>query len=128
MRHQHQRRSFCAVQIQKEVKHMSTVCAVEVAGGLVGKNDGRSQNKSPRQRDALLLAAGQLHRVVVHPVIETDAGKQITCSGETVLSRINVQLMRQQHVFERRQSWDELVGLKDKSYGLAADLGKLVFR
>ena len=46
--------------------------AVEVAGGLVGKEERRPRDERARDRDALALAAGQLVGAVVEPLAETD--------------------------------------------------------
>jgi len=43
---------------------------VEVAGRLVGEHDGRVSHQGSGDRDALLLAAGQLAGPVRHPVAE----------------------------------------------------------
>ena len=47
--------------------------AVERAGRLVGKQDMRIVDQCPRDRHALLLAAGKLGRLVPGPLGETDA-------------------------------------------------------
>ena len=49
--------------------------AVEVAGRLVGEDQGGIGDERPGDRDALLLAAGQLGRLVVEPVAEARAAR-----------------------------------------------------
>ena len=48
------------------------VARVEVAGRLVGEDEGRPADERPGDRDALALAAGQRARPVRHPVPEPD--------------------------------------------------------
>jgi len=53
------------VQALKNAHHFDARPRVEVSGRLVGEQDRRSGNQRPRNRDALLLAAGQLIGVMV---------------------------------------------------------------
>ena len=55
----------------------SLVVRVEVAGRLVGEQQRRAVDQRPGDRDALLLAAGELRRVVVQPVAQADALEQL---------------------------------------------------
>ena len=50
---------------------------VEVAGRLVGEDDGRAGDQRPRHGDALLLAAGELGRAVRAAAGEADAVDQL---------------------------------------------------
>jgi hypothetical protein len=47
---------------------------VEGAGGLVGEDDLRSGDQGPRDRDSLLLPAGELPRLVPDTVGKADSG------------------------------------------------------
>src|SRR5207247_1864197 len=55
-----------------ERQHVVGALAIEVAGGLVGDDDLRIVDDRARDRHALLLAARQLARIVVHPILEVD--------------------------------------------------------
>ena len=44
----------------QQVDHVGTGRGVEVAGGLVGEDHARADDERPRDRDALLLAAGEV--------------------------------------------------------------------
>src|SRR5687768_994244 len=50
--------------------------AVEVAGRLVGQQDGRLVHQRPRDRDPLPLAAGELVGPVIHPVSQPHPGER----------------------------------------------------
>ena len=57
-----------AVQLGQELHDHLAVPRVQVAGGLVGEQEGRAAGDGPGHRHALLLAAGELGGVVVHAV------------------------------------------------------------
>ena len=53
------------------------VLRVELAGRLVGEQEPRAVGERGAERDPLLLAAGELVRVGVEPVLETDLAEQL---------------------------------------------------
>ena len=63
--HQHQRRAAPGVHVEQQVDDVLAVGRVEVAGRLVGHDDGRLVRQRARHRDALLLAARELRRIVM---------------------------------------------------------------
>ena len=80
VRHQDQRGSFALVERDQQIENMLAVLAVEIAGGLVGQQNGRPHHEGASQSDALLLAAGKLHRVVIGAVEQADAVEQLACA------------------------------------------------
>ena len=46
-------------------KHRVGIGSVEVAGGLIGKNNGRAGDERARDRNPLLLAAGEFRRTMI---------------------------------------------------------------
>ena len=54
---------------------------VEVARGLVGEQDARAVREGARDRDALLLAAGELGREVIDAIAEADARRAARARG-----------------------------------------------
>ena len=56
------------VELTQQLHHLRTVLRVEIAGGLVGQQNQRLAHHRARDRDALLLAPGQLRGVVMDPV------------------------------------------------------------
>jgi len=66
-------RHFAAQLLQQGKDHVAGA-AVEVAGGLVGKEQGRFHDECPGQGGALLLAAGEFANLVMQPVAQLYLG------------------------------------------------------
>ena len=62
MRRHHDRRP-AGVDVAQQLEHAARGALIEVAGRLVGEQHRRLVDERPGDRDALLLAAGQLARV-----------------------------------------------------------------
>ena len=77
VRHQHQRRPARAVDVEQQLDDRLPGGAVEIAGRLVGEQDRRIVGERPRDRDALLLAARELRRVVMAAIGQTDFVEQL---------------------------------------------------
>ena len=65
------------VQLGQQLQDAGPGGAVQVAGRLVGEDDGRPAHDGPGDRDALALAAGQLGWPVPEPVTEPDALQRV---------------------------------------------------
>src|SRR5207245_5641403 len=65
------------VELGEEGHHLGGGGAVEVAGGLVGQEQGGVGDQRPGHRRPLLLAAGELRRAVVGPVGEPNRGQGV---------------------------------------------------
>ena len=61
----------------EEREDLEARARVEVAGGLVGEEHRRARDERARDRDALLLAAGELVRCVMHAIAETDGVERL---------------------------------------------------
>ena len=72
VRHQHQRGAALDVAGEQQIDHLPAGGLVKIAGRLVGHQDGRIGRQRPGERDALLLAAGQLRRIMVEPRAKSD--------------------------------------------------------
>src|SRR5262249_5574607 len=100
---------------------------VEVAGGLVGKEEHRIGNDRPSDRDALLLTTRELTREVMHAIAEPDYTKRGLNASSAVRLGHPEQEQRQFDVFESRQNRDEMIELEDKADVLAAPTRKRPF-
>ena len=67
--------------VVQEVQDLTGRAAVEIAGRLVRQQQRRLGDQGPGDRDALLLAAGQLGRIAVGLLGEADAGEQVAGLG-----------------------------------------------
>ena len=70
--HQHQGGAVLRIEFEQQVDDGATGLGVQVAGGLVGEQQRRPGDEGARQRDALLLAAGQLARIVLEALAKAD--------------------------------------------------------
>src|ERR671933_3043144 len=68
MRHDYEGLIFLSVEMKQEVEDFPRGVGVEVAGGLVGPDDGGLVDKGAGFSHSLLLAAGELVGTVVGPV------------------------------------------------------------
>src|ERR687887_221982 len=72
VRHDDRRDPEAMVQLDEELVDALARRLVEVARGLVRQQQARLEDQRPCERDALLLAARKLARLVVEPVAEPD--------------------------------------------------------
>ena len=73
VRDQHQRGAAFGMAGEQKIDDLLAGVLVEIAGRLVGHHDGRIGRQRARHRHALLLAAGQLGRIMLQPLAEADA-------------------------------------------------------
>ena len=72
----HQREASLTPQVFQQHQDLVAGALVEVAGGLVREQNLRPLDQGPRDRDPLLLAAGQLGGVCTGLLLEADALQQ----------------------------------------------------
>ena len=120
-----QRGAGALSQRKQQLHHLGAGGVVEIAGRLIGENDGGLRSKRPGQGHALLLAAGELSREMRAAMVEADLGKGAAGRGKRIV--MVEELERQRHVLERRHGGHEMEGLEyDADIG-AAKPGELVF-
>ena len=109
--------------VAQEREHLVAGLRVEVAGRLVGEEDGRLGDERARDGDALLLAAGELRRAVRRAVGEADALDDGVVPGAVDLAA--GELERQEDVLLCRQRRQQVEGLEDEADVRATQLGQL---
>jgi hypothetical protein len=126
MRDEHERRAVVAAEGEHHVEHDPAVGPVEVPRRLVGHEHRRVGRERAGERDALLLAAGQLRRVVVAAASEADALEQLRrpCSGAR--RALAEQLEREHHVLQCREVGEEVERLEDEPDLTASKEGEAV--
>ena len=97
---------------------------VEVAGRLVGEDDGRPRGQGAGDGDALLLAAGELRRAVAGAVGEPDACRA-AAAIRAPLRRAAREAQRQRDVLGGRERRQQVEGLEDEADAVAAQPGEL---
>jgi len=73
MRNQDQRRMGVGIELEQQLADPRARDGVEIAGGLVREQHRRLRHERPGERDALLLSARELPRVVAGALLEPDA-------------------------------------------------------
>ena len=63
--------------LAQEGKDLVTPFVIEVARGLIGEEHGRVLDQGAGDRHALLLAAGELGRLVLEPVAQADLPEDV---------------------------------------------------
>ena len=66
--------------VAQQAEHDLRRSRVQVAGGLVGQQDGRVAHQRPGDGEALLLAAGQLVRPTGRGVGQAEACNELLCA------------------------------------------------
>ncbi len=101
-----------------------TGCGVEIASRLIGEQDPWMIRERAGDGDALLLAARQLRRKVVHAIAEPDASEQLdrACRRAALAAKLE----RYLHVLQRGERGNELKALEDEPNFLTAQSRPLV--
>ena len=90
--------AFLAVEFDEEVEDDATVGGVEIAGGLVGEEDGGLGHEGAGEGDALLLTAAELDGIVGGAVEEADLIEELAGTGHAVAGFAG-EFVRQEDVF-----------------------------
>jgi acyl-CoA thioesterase-1 len=98
---EHQRGAGFGVEVEQQFDDRLAGMGVEVAGRLVGEQQRWPGHERPRQCHALLLAAGQLPRIVAEPFPQADFLQDRPRRRFDVT--IAAQFQRQHHVFQCRE-------------------------
>jgi hypothetical protein len=116
----HQDRVAGIVQFAENLDDDCFVGFVEVAGGLVGKNNLRLVDQRARDSHALLLTAGKLRGEMRQPVTQTDALQRLF---SLLFVRDAMEILREHHVFQRREIRHEMKLLENEAdfFGAVTD-------
>src|ERR1041384_4796058 len=115
------------VQRLEQRHHLDRGPAVEVAGRLVRQQNRGAGDQRPRDRDPLLLPAGELARLVVEAVAEADPFQGLFRKSLRIqLAAAPVVEQPQLHVGERGGAGEQVEPLKDEADLRVPDIGQLV--
>ena len=119
------------VQLAKKVDDLRARPTVEIACGLVREENSRFGDERPCERDSLLLPTGELRRVVVQAITESDSGEEgFGPASEVARSRARapgLELERHLHVFDGPERGQQMEGLENKADVGRAKLGPTIF-
>ena len=113
-----------AVEFAEEADDDFFVGLIEIAGGLVGKDELGLIDERAGDGDALLLAAGKLRRKMGEAMAEADA---LESFGGLVLVGDAVEVLREHDIFERAEIRNEVELLEDETDFLSAVADEFVF-
>ena len=124
MRDQHQRHAALGMLAEQKVDDLLAGGFVEIAGRLVGDEDCGIGRQRAGERDALLLAAGELRRIMMQTVAEPDRLQLLRRAlGSVGIAR---ELERHRDVLQRGHGRDQMEGLEDDADLAAAEAGQRV--
>ena len=109
----------------EQLDHRPRGVGVEIARGFVGGDDRRIVGERARNRDALLLAAGERRRQLVRAVGQTDVREQLERALAALAHRPGSQeIHRQRHVLGDGQRRQQLEELEHDPHRRAAEAGE----
>ncbi|MDF2697656.1 MAG: uncharacterized protein K0S65_6039 [Labilithrix sp.] len=112
---EHDRDPAIAVQPLQEGKDLEARPRIEIARRLVGEEHRRPSDERARDRDALLLTAGELIRCMMHAIREPHGRQRLERLLAPLAHRDAAIDERELHVLERRGAWQEVEALKDEA-------------
>ncbi len=121
----HADRGAFPVQLRQQAHHRLAVVGVEVSRRLVGQQDGRSPHHRAGDRHPLLLAAGQLGRVMFHAMGHAHALQRLLRALLALGGGHAPVRQRQLDVLVDRQVADQVEALEDEAHLPVADAGPL---
>ncbi len=116
---QHQGGATAGIEFEQQVADVLAGGLVQRPGGFIGEQDARAGDEGTGQGHALLLAAGQLPRVMAGAVRKTHLGQDLI-DPRTVLAA--GQFQRQCDVFGRRQRRQQVEALEHEAHFACAQL------
>ena len=116
-----------AVMSRSRRRRSRAAVRIEVPGRLVGEHQRGVVDQRPGDREALLLAAGELVWQVLRDRTDTELGDQLP-STFSAAARCSRETGRQQHVLFAAALGDQLERLKDEADPSQADSGEAALR
>ena len=119
MRDEHQRSAALRDAGEQQLDDLVAGCLVEIAGRLIGQENCRLGRERARERDALLLAAGKLGRIMLPPLAQAHGVK--LARGALVRICDAGEFQRHGNVLDRRHGGNEMKRLKHDAHVAAAE-------
>jgi methylisocitrate lyase len=109
--HEEESGAIFAAHLADQGQSLGGVLAIQIAGGLIGEDQLGAVGERPGHGDALLLAGGELARIVVETVAEPDAGQHL--SGMSAVGATRAEAHAEDDIFQDGEPLEEIEGLKD---------------
>ncbi|GAC1654117.1 MAG: hypothetical protein NVS4B3_17790 [Gemmatimonadaceae bacterium] len=113
MGYEHDRGTRLVIERFKQFDDASAGRAVQISRGLVGKEDSRGVGKGAGDGDTLLLSPGELGRVVMTPVTQSDTDKEL--AGAASGAGVAAELERHLDILGCCQGRNQLKALKNEA-------------
>ena len=110
----HKHGGSARIDVAEQVHDLEGEIRIQIAGGLVSQHELRLVDEGARDCDALLLAAGQLRRVCVEPMLKADPLENLIRSTALLLDGRSQHSQRETDVLENRFCGNELEVLEDE--------------
>jgi membrane protease YdiL (CAAX protease family) len=124
---EHDGQAAVDIQFSQQGNHVGAGAGVEIAGGLVAHQDRGLVDQRPGNGHPLLLAAGELSRMVVEPVGEADFAERLGGSAASFAGGDTAGIDQGKlDILNRRGAWQQVEVLKDKAEMAVAEMGPLV--
>jgi hypothetical protein len=117
---------MCTVQLLQQGENFPAGSLVQIAGRLIGKQDIGLTHKGARQRDALLLSAGEFAGQVSGAVFQTHFLEPTDCLLESGVSAFAPRQQRQSDIFQRGEVHQQVGELPDEPNAAVAVFGQFV--
>src|SRR5690606_2697719 len=124
----HEERGAEPVERLEEAHELLSRRRVEVARGLIGEEDGGAVDEGAGDGDALALPAGELVRLVVHPVSEADAHERLGGALAALALALPGVDQRELDVLEAVDARQQVERLEDEPDLAVAHRGEVVVR
>src|SRR5271167_2349945 len=122
MRRYHQRDAEFPIQFVKQLMHSGGRLRIEVPRRLVGQQQLGPQDDRARDRDALLLAAGQFSRTALELVAQADDFEHLGRAPARFGVVDTIDQRRHHHVFLRREVGQQVMELEHEAQLQVAEL------
>jgi hypothetical protein len=124
VRHHHRRLAELVDRLPQEPQHLAAGRGIEIPRRLVREDHLRPRHEGSRERDPLLLTAGELRRPMRAPLGEPEAAEQFV--EPPAVGLLAGDRERQDDVLLRRQHREEVEELEDEADLLAPEHGQLL--
>ncbi len=125
MGHHNQGGTLFAIERHQQVRHRLAGIVIQVAGGLIRKQNLGPRGEGSSNGNPLLLATGQLSGRMCKPVTQPYPLKQLSRLAGCFL--LASQFQRQHDIFQCSQCWQQLKRLKNKPDPLGPQSRTLIF-